>query len=265
MRQGNRMFLFFSLVVSTVHSVYAGPVVITSEGTTQVLPIATEGTGCTATADRNTAIRSDYKSILSCQGGVWTKTTGRYFREPVSSYSSLPTSNNEVGDVRVTTDTGRLFVWTGTQWDPVSIDQNGNLNVPQDLTVQRDATVNRNLNVGNNVDIGNKLVVAGDICSTSLGLCFSEVKYKLPKFVHKANYTVTNNSVIFKPYCENGGIPKILTTMHSGVYAMGGIRTETTVTAYDYGGYWITRMISVGTSASSANVYGIASVYCFYN
>lgn len=241
--------------------VLAGPVAVTSEGTTQVLPIATEGTGCTATADRNTAIRPDYRSLLSCQGGVWTKTTGRYFREPVSTYAALPTSDNEVGDIRVTTDTGRMFVWTGSQWDPISIDQNGNLNVPQDLTVQRDATVNRDLNVGGD------LVVAGDICSTSLDLCLSEVKYKLPSFVHKANYVVTNGSVIFKPYCQGGGIPKILLTMHSGVYALGGVRTDTTVAARDYGRYWIAVMVSNGadTGGVSANVYGIASVYCFYN
>lgn len=53
-------------------------------------------------------------------------TTG-YWKDPVASWASLPTTGNSVGDTRMVTGLGFAFTWNGTTWTPLAADQNGNM------------------------------------------------------------------------------------------------------------------------------------------
>lgn len=44
------------------------------------------------------------------------------YREPVASVLALPSTNNSIGDVRLTLDTFIQYVWTGTNWVNISSD-----------------------------------------------------------------------------------------------------------------------------------------------
>ncbi len=86
-----------------------------------------EGTGCSYTG----AIAQDGTgALVSCQGGQWTAVGGGHWKTPVSTYSALPGSGNQVGDVRLTEDTDRAFAWNGGSWAALAVNQNGNLHVP---------------------------------------------------------------------------------------------------------------------------------------
>ncbi len=86
-----------------------------------------EGTGCSYTG----AIAQDGTgALVSCQSGQWTAVGGGHWKTPVSTYSALPGSGNQVGDVRLTEDTDRAFAWNGGTWVALAVNQNGNLHVP---------------------------------------------------------------------------------------------------------------------------------------
>ncbi len=53
-------------------------------------------------------------------------TTG-YWKDPVASWASLPTTGNSVGDTRMVTSLGFAFTWNGSTWTPLAADQNGNM------------------------------------------------------------------------------------------------------------------------------------------
>lgn len=72
-------------------------------------------------------------AVLSCQSGVWKKQGSSYWKDPVNTFTALPTTD-PIGTVRMTTDTGRGFMWNGTAWTPLGLDQNGNLTLPGTLT-----------------------------------------------------------------------------------------------------------------------------------
>jgi type II secretory pathway pseudopilin PulG len=74
-------------------------------------------------------------AVMSCQNGQWERQSG-YWKDPVSTFSALPTTGNNTGDVRLTTDTSRAFSWNGTSWIALAVDQNGNLSMPGDLTAR---------------------------------------------------------------------------------------------------------------------------------
>lgn len=72
-------------------------------------------------------------AVLSCQTGIWKKQGSSYWKDPVNTYAALPTTD-QIGTVRMTTDTGRGFMWNGVTWIPLAVDQNGNLTLPGTLT-----------------------------------------------------------------------------------------------------------------------------------
>ena len=45
------------------------------------------------------------------------------WKDPVSTFSSLPLVNNTIGDARVTEDTSRIFIWDGDSWNSASPSQ----------------------------------------------------------------------------------------------------------------------------------------------
>ena len=69
-------------------------------------------------------------ALVSCQSGVWTSVGGGHWRAPVSTFGALPASGNQNGDVRLTLDTDRAFAWSGSSWQALAVNQNGNLHVP---------------------------------------------------------------------------------------------------------------------------------------
>jgi len=92
-----------------------------------------EGTGCSYTG----AIAQDGTgALVSCQSGVWTAVGGGHWKSPVPTYSALPGSGNQVGDVRLTEDTDRAFAWNGGAWVALAVNQNGNMHVPNVLTAE---------------------------------------------------------------------------------------------------------------------------------
>ena len=75
-------------------------------------------------------------ALVSCQAGTWTAVGGGHWRAPVATYAALPGSGNQNGDVRLTLDTDRAFAWSGSSWQALAVDQNGNLTVPHHLTAE---------------------------------------------------------------------------------------------------------------------------------
>jgi hypothetical protein len=70
-------------------------------------------------------------AVIYCDGHHWTLAGGGLWKSPASSaFNTLPASGNAVGDTRLTSDTGRAFTWNGSAWQPLALDQNGNLTIP---------------------------------------------------------------------------------------------------------------------------------------
>ena len=89
--------------------------------------VETPGASCANTG----AIAQDGTgALVSCQSGTWTAVGGGHWRAPVSTYAVLPASGNQNGDVRLTLDTDRAFAWSGSSWQALAVNQNGNLHVP---------------------------------------------------------------------------------------------------------------------------------------
>lgn len=92
--------------------------------------VQTSGAACTNTG----AIAQDGTgALLTCQG-TWKPSGSAYWKDPVNTFTSLPMTGDNVGSVRMTTDTRRAFMWTGGAWVALAVDQNGNLTVPGTLT-----------------------------------------------------------------------------------------------------------------------------------
>lgn len=69
-------------------------------------------------------------NILNCDGTEWQLQGSMHWRDTVATWADLSSLNSEVGDVVLTADTSRAFVWTGSNWQALAVDQNGNLSVP---------------------------------------------------------------------------------------------------------------------------------------
>lgn len=92
-----------------------------------------------ATCPTLSAFASDNTgALLTCStsptGNIWKKAGSSSWLAPVANYASLPAAGDPVGAVRMTIDTGRAFMWTGTSWWPLAADQNGNLAVPGNIS-----------------------------------------------------------------------------------------------------------------------------------
>ncbi len=107
----------------------------TAAGNTMSTPlilgaVETPGRACANTG----AIAQDGTgALVSCQGGTWTAVGGGHWRAPVATFAALPGSGNQNGDVRLTLDTDRAFAWSGSSWQALAVNQNGNLHVPGHL------------------------------------------------------------------------------------------------------------------------------------
>ena len=89
---------------------------------------------CAGTGDSGKIAVDASGRVLSCQAGVWRRQGSRYWRDPVAAYADLPASGNETGDVRLVSSLGRAFSWSGSAWEALAVDQDGNLRVPDTLS-----------------------------------------------------------------------------------------------------------------------------------
>lgn len=98
--------------------------------------LVSNGASClnsSGVAEAGVAIDTSTRSILTCgSSGVWSYPS--QWKEPVSTYASLPGSGNQSGDVRMVTGLSRAFTFNGANWVALAVDQNGNMNVPGTLT-----------------------------------------------------------------------------------------------------------------------------------
>jgi hypothetical protein len=113
-------------------------------------------------------------ALLSCQSGQWMPVGGGQWKPPVATYGALPGTGNQIGDVRLTTDTDRAYAWTGGTWQALAVDQNGNLNVPAQLTaatakISADQTIGGNESVGGNETISGSDTVNGTLNADGSG------------------------------------------------------------------------------------------------
>lgn len=99
-------------------------------------------------------------NILKCTSGQWAQSTSKYWQDPVATFTSLPNTGVD-GEVRVTIDTGRAFMYKTGQlpfpWVPLALDQNDNLTIPKIGTI----TVK-----GGNVDIPLGTLTAKNVTAT---------------------------------------------------------------------------------------------------
>ncbi|WP_260433684.1 prepilin-type N-terminal cleavage/methylation domain-containing protein [Burkholderia sp. Bp8998] len=84
---------------------------------------------CTAAAG---AIAADAGSnVVTCRNGQWVPVGSRHWRDPVASASDLGDTSTvpdpRIGDVAMTTNTGRAYTFNGTAWQALAVDEQGNL------------------------------------------------------------------------------------------------------------------------------------------
>jgi len=110
-------------------------------------------------AEAGMAIDSATRGLVVCgAAGVWTSPT--QWKDPVSTYASLPASGNTVGDVRMVTGLARAFTFDGSGWTALAVDQNGDMNVPGSMTAA-------NIRATQNIVADGTIHAAGDISSSN--------------------------------------------------------------------------------------------------
>ncbi|MDN0082471.1 shufflon system plasmid conjugative transfer pilus tip adhesin PilV [Crenobacter sp. SG2305] len=125
------------------------------------------GTSSGVAQDNNRIATDSNGQVLACRdsgGGNWQwwHVGSGYWKDPVASYASLPATNNNQGDARITLDTNRAFNWNGTSWVALAVDQNGNLTVPGKITANTVTTA-----AGNGVQVGSSYLY-GDAANSAL-------------------------------------------------------------------------------------------------
>lgn len=96
-----------------------------------VLAQQTDYGPCTAAAG---AIAADAGSnVVTCRNGQWVPLGSRHWRDPVASAADLGDAskvpNPRIGDVAMTTNTGRAYTFNGTAWQALAVDEQGNLDL----------------------------------------------------------------------------------------------------------------------------------------
>ncbi|WUR13042.1 shufflon system plasmid conjugative transfer pilus tip adhesin PilV [[Empedobacter] haloabium] len=163
--------------------------------------LAKDGTPCKpidGPTEAGLTIDPDTREILTCKDERWSSSS---WKSPVADHDDLlAVKGAKPGDVRMTMDKGLAFMFTGSGWKALAVDNDGNFNVPenltagtveartkivskgtihaddhiwtnldvhvgQDLYVERKAKINGDLAVERDAAIKGELAVAGDIRS----------------------------------------------------------------------------------------------------
>jgi Tfp pilus assembly protein PilV len=122
--------------------------------------VVTEGADCRVTPSSGgpvaiASIAADNKNnLLRCgDDGKWTAVTA--WKNPVETFASLPATDKR-GDVRMAMDKGRAYMFNGSTWIALAVDQFGDLNVERDLIAGRDVLAG-NLRASNDVIAANNV------------------------------------------------------------------------------------------------------------
>jgi prepilin-type N-terminal cleavage/methylation domain-containing protein len=95
--------------------------IVLAQGTTAYVDYApcTQAGSIAADSDGN---------VLNCNAASlqWTPEASFHWREPVADAASLPTPANQ-GDVRMTNATNRAYVYNGTAWQALAVDESGDI------------------------------------------------------------------------------------------------------------------------------------------
>ncbi|MCH8621974.1 shufflon system plasmid conjugative transfer pilus tip adhesin PilV [Undibacterium sp. TS12] len=147
------------------------------------------------------ATEKDSGAVLSCQNGKWQRSG--FWKDPVSDFSSLPILDNKPGDVRSIIDKGLGFMWDGSSWKPLAVDQNGNLSVPETLTTKKVITNTAELR-----EVVNEYEAcqSGSIARNSRGMILSCTESKW----HNLHNFSMNPTPVYSNIWENYGIASLL-------------------------------------------------------
>jgi len=94
--------------------------------------------------------------VLTCDGANWKSQGNAFWGDPVATFAALPACNaaalNVVRIVQTPTVGvgGRAYVCNGAgTWNPLTLDDNGNMNISGNATITNNLTVNGNTTLGN--------------------------------------------------------------------------------------------------------------------
>jgi type II secretory pathway pseudopilin PulG len=114
------------------------------------------------------AIDGATRALLTCgTDDKWWPLSS--WKDPVASYGALPPSpESKVGDVRMVTDLGRAFTYTTAGWKGLAVDQDGNFDVPNDMsagTVTSRGTIlaKGHMTTEQDLHVGNKAFIERDV------------------------------------------------------------------------------------------------------
>jgi hypothetical protein len=134
----------------------ADKAVVAEGGDCRVVPAGS----ATLAAVAAIAVDSSNQLLRCGTDGKWSAVTT--WKGPVASFAALPTTDKR-GDVRMILDKSRAFMFNGSTWTALAVDQNGNFNVENDITVGRNANVGQTLTTGHDVVAGNDVKARNEV------------------------------------------------------------------------------------------------------
>ncbi|MDP2449570.1 MAG: shufflon system plasmid conjugative transfer pilus tip adhesin PilV [Polaromonas sp.] len=116
--------------------------------------------------------RDSTGGLLTCQGGTWRNQGSTFWKDPVATFAALPTCNAAaLNQTRIvgapTVGSGpRAYTCNGSAWEPLSIDDSGNMHLPSTLTTGK-------LKVSDVVTEGTACASNGLVAADSTGMLLS--------------------------------------------------------------------------------------------
>jgi len=203
-----------------------------------VLAQETDYSACTASAG---AVAADANSnVVTCRNGVWTPVSSMHWRDPVASAADLGNltlmPNPQLGDVAMTTNTGRAYTFNGTAWQAIAVNEQGYLDLGNQFTVGAACAS----------DQTNTTPVATD--STGRVLSCRNGTWQTQTEIEPANNytgcTILMASVGATDYTGCGGVP-------GGAWTSGPFSYNATNGTYSYTSYLTVTMTKPGIVAAS--------------
>ncbi|MDK9702576.1 MAG: shufflon system plasmid conjugative transfer pilus tip adhesin PilV [Sulfuritalea sp.] len=155
---------------------------ITNAATVALNTVVTTGAAC---ATNGVVARDTNGAVMSCQSATWQPQGSAFWKDPVANAAALPTCNaGAAWQTRVvqtpTTGSGpRAYTCNGTTWQPLAVDDSGN------ITIAGTATINNlagNLTITPTAAVGAACTPNGRLAQDGTGLlltCVSAVWTKV--------------------------------------------------------------------------------------
>lgn len=197
-------------------------------------------------------------AVLSCQNGTWRRPGSSFWKNPVATFAALPLTD-PVGTVRMTTNTARAFMYNGTSWTALAVDQNGNLTIPGTMSAAA-STVTGTMTAGK-AQL-NDVVVENTACSpngllarNSTGLMLSCQSGVWEKQFNPASFvTAISNSAMCAGGCAvstSAACPGTTALVTGGCSLFGNGPANTNIfSSYPSGNFWI---CSLWNGSAAAN------------